>query len=147
MWRPKRALVLADDVMVPPTSLITRPHLEHYVHSPGDHQSLCFVSSEKLQNPSPAFWLCCHCFIWVLATPVCWDLNALLHSCHWKRSFLNCTSFSTRVLNNPSPSTGFNIERKPHNAAHHCLSLIYVCLSTDDFFFIFIFDEVSDYLS
>ena len=70
--------------------------------------------------------------------------NAILHSCHWKGSFLNRISF-THVLNN-SPSTGFNIELKSHNPAHPSLLLIYACLSTDNFS-IFVYDEVSDYLS
>lgn len=72
--------------------------------------------------------------------------NAILHSCHWKGSFLNRISFSTHVLSNSSPSTGFNIELKPHNPAHHSLLLIYACLSTDNIS-IFVFDEVFDYLS
>lgn len=72
--------------------------------------------------------------------------NTILHSRHWKGSFLNRIFFSTHVLNNPSPSTGFNIELQLHNPAHHSLLLIYACLSTDNFS-IFVFDEVSDYLS
>lgn len=52
--------------------------------------------------------------------------NAILHSRHWKGSFLNRISFSTPVLNNPSPSTGFSIELQPHNPTYHSLLLIFL---------------------
>lgn len=93
--------------------------------------------------------LCCHFFIWALAKPVRWDLQqrfpvGLLHHARVVfRAVYGNMPFFTQVLK----CIGFSIEFKPYSTVHHSLSLTCVCLSTDDFFPIFIFDESSDYLS